>query len=123
MTQIPDNLLKQALQLEHENPDDIVAIYGLDTKNIWASRTHESVLGYPLSEVNGQPWTMFVHPDDHAHSSLAGNDALLHGQSIEFGLKAMTKAGSIIYLRGKAWIAADQETGMGYLFFQAQLHQ
>lgn len=121
-TQLPDILFKQALELERDNPNDIVAIYGLDTNNIWASRTHETILGYPLAEVNGHPWRKFVHPDDHSHSNLAGNDALLHGQSIDFTLRAVTKSGGIVSLRGKAWIAGDSSTGMGFLFFQARLH-
>jgi PAS domain S-box-containing protein len=122
MTKLPDNLLKAALTLEKKHPEDIVAVYGLDTKNIWASRSHESILGYPPAEVHGHPWTKFVHPGDHAHADLAGNDALLHGQSIEFGLRAVTKSGAPVSLRGKAWIAADTRTGMGFLFFQARRH-
>lgn len=122
MTQLPDNLFKQALEIERDNPHDIVAIYGLDTNNIWASRTHETILGYPLREVNDQPWTKFVHPDDHSHSNLAGNDALLHGQSIDFSLRAVTKSGGIVSLRGKAWVAVDQHSGMGFVFFQGKQH-
>jgi PAS domain-containing protein len=120
MNELPDLILKRAQELAHKHPDELVSVYSMDEKCRWASPSHQTILGYPPADSLGKSWKVFVAPEDHAHASLAGDDALLHGKSIEFGLVTRTKAGERVPMRGQAWITMDQNSGTGYLFFRAR---
>ena len=119
MTQSASTPFLRAKELSQKYPNDIIALYSMDNKCRWASPSHETILGYNQKEMIGEPWTKFVAPEDHAHADLAGTDAILHGESINFGIKARTKTGSRVSLRGTARILVDQDTQVGYLLFHA----
>jgi PAS domain S-box-containing protein len=111
----------QAKKLVAKRPDDIVALYSFDDRCCYASPSHETILGISPTEMIGKKWTEVVAPEDHDHADLAGNDAFLNGQSIEFGLSAVTRSGSRVPLRGVARITTDPITRTGYLLFQASV--
>ncbi len=119
MTALSPEFIQYANKLVNDHPDDIVAVYNLDSTCAWASPTHETILGYSQTEMIGLPWTRFVAPRDRAHASLAGADAMLTGRSVEFGFSAVTKSGDHIPVRGHAWIRTDEPTHKRYLIFQA----
>ncbi len=119
MTPATPAIIELAKRTAGQHPSDLVAVYAMDQTCSWASPTHLTILGYSENEMLGRPWKEFVAPEDHAHASLAGDDALLHGRSIDFSISAVTKTGGRVALRGQAWISIDQNTHMGFLFFQA----
>jgi PAS domain-containing protein len=119
MNNLPGHILARAQELAHKHPNDLVSVYGMDEQCRWASPSHQTILGCPPADSLGKSWKVFVAPEDHAHATLAGDDALLHGKSIEFGLVTRTRAGERIPMRGQAWISMDQDSATGYLFFRA----
>ena len=64
--QAEDALLKQTRLLESitKNMFDMVTLCNLEGDIIFASESHESILGYKLSELTGENVMAFVHPDD-----------------------------------------------------------
>ena len=108
-------------RLVREKPDDLVAMYGMDSRCVYASPSHEAILGYKATEVVGRPWTDFVAPEDHSHAELAGTDAMLNGESVSFAFNAMAESGDRIRLRGTAKIMVDPPTRHPFLIFQAQV--
>ena len=111
----------QAEQFTANHPDDIVALYSMDERCRYASPSHLTILGYSTEQMMGKPWTDCVAPEDHAHASLGGDDALLHGESIEFGLHGLTVTGERVPLRGTARILFDVTSNTGYLLFHAHV--
>ena len=93
----------------------------MDGLCVWASESHDKILGYPARDMVGHHWKDMVSPEDHAHADLAGSDALLHGRSIEFGFRAATTAGTRVPMRCNAVITADQLTHTPYLVFHGVL--
>ncbi|MBW4061033.1 PAS domain-containing protein [Candidatus Saccharibacteria bacterium] len=108
-------------QFEKRQPEAIVALYSFDNRCRFASATHRTILGYSQAEMIGKHWSEVVSPEDHAHANLAGNDAVLLGQSIEFGLRVLTKAGERVPLRGAARILTDADSDEYYLLFIAEV--
>jgi PAS domain S-box-containing protein len=102
-------------------PDDIVSLFSLDNLCRYASPSHEAILGVTPEDAIGRPWTDFVSPEDHSHAQLAGDDAMLNGQSIEFGFRAQAKSGERVPLRGIARIIVDPANRQPYLLFHAQV--
>lgn len=51
-------------RLVAENSHDLIAIFNVDGKMLYASPSHESVLGYPPSYFEGGHPTNLYHPDD-----------------------------------------------------------
>ena len=121
MSQSENQPITIAKVLAAEHPDEIVSLYSFDNRCRYASPSHKAILGYVPESMIGKKWTEFVSPDDYEHANLAGDDALLHGESIEFSISARTKMGERIPLRGRARILADPKTRAGYLLFRASV--
>src|SRR5262245_43845780 len=115
MTGLPSSILKQARAAAAENPGAIISVYDTFTQTCcYASRSHATITGYQPAQMIGLPWTHFVTASDHSHAALAGTDALLNGQSVEFGFHVDTKNGRRTPMRGTAWIVADHKTDRPY---------
>jgi len=112
-------IITHAIELARKRPGDLVSVYTMDETCFWASPSHHKLLGYKPEEMIGRHWKDSVAPEDHDHATLAGDDAFLNGQSIEFRLQAITKQGQRIPLRGRAWISIDTPKHTPVLVFQA----
>ncbi|HUD11896.1 MAG TPA: PAS domain-containing protein [Candidatus Saccharimonadia bacterium] len=118
--EIDPSVLAHGQQLAASDPAGIVAIYSTTNETcMYASPSHKSLLGYTPEEMIGKKWTEVVAPEDHAHANLAGSDAFLNGKSIEFGIRAVTRNGQRVPLRGTARVLGNPSTGAGYLLFHA----
>ncbi len=114
------DIIERARRLSQENPDSIVAVYSTNEERcVWASPSHLAILGYTQAEMPGHHWGDFIDPLDQSHAGLAGSDALLTGQSVEIGLRVVTKTGATRSIRGRAWIVPDPATMTPFLFFKA----
>jgi len=115
-------LLDQARRLAHDHLYAIVSVYETDKQTcVWASPSHQPIMGHDPKDMIGHSWMDFVAPEDHSHANLVGADALLTGQSIEVGMRARTTTGHRLNLRGRAWIVPDPDTETPFLFFKADV--
>jgi len=113
----------EAVKMAQDHPEDIVAVYAIVSSScVFASPSHETILGYTTTEMLGKSWQTFVAPEDHAHAALAGADAMLMGNSIEFGFLGLTKSGERVAMRGSARIRTNPGTLTPFLFFRAHRH-
>jgi PAS domain S-box-containing protein len=111
--------IERAEKLAAQSPQALVALYAFDDTCRWASPSHHDILGYTANEMVGRSWKEFIAAEDHAHATLAGDDAILSGRSIEFTIQARAKTGGALTLKGTAWGMVDRETGKGCLAFNA----
>ena len=123
MSQTDNQPIKMAKKLASEHPDEIVSLYSFDNLCRYASPSHASLLGRDPESMIGRKWTEFVAPDDHEHANLAGDDALLNGESIDFSISTRTQSGDLVPLKCRARILADPKTRTSYLLFRAQIRR
>ena len=121
MNQSINKAIDEANKLAIENPDVLVSLYKLDNHCLYASPSHEEITGYTSSDMVGHHWAEFVVKSDRAHGDLAGNDALLNGESVEFGVRIAHKAGGTVNVRGTVRLIHDSEGQDSYLLFQASV--
>ncbi len=113
-------IIHHAEHLAQQEPQAIVSVYDTLTETCcWASPSHADIMGHEPDGMIDQSWRAFVSSGDHDHAALAGTDALLNGQSVEFGFRAVTASGQPVPMRGVAWIEVDRATGMSFMFFKA----
>lgn len=55
---------EQLYRLVVENSQDLISLMDLKSNLLYASPSHEKILGYKLSELIGQNLTSLIHPDD-----------------------------------------------------------
>jgi 8-oxo-dGTP pyrophosphatase MutT (NUDIX family) len=109
----------QAEALAAKHPQDLVALYNMDERCVWASASHDTILGVSPAASVGRHWHEFVAPEDHDHARLAGNDAFLNGRSINFSIRARGKSGDLVALRCQAWLVRDEASGQPLMTFRA----
>jgi PAS domain S-box-containing protein len=97
------DIVAQAAALADENPQTMVAVFESATgAYLYASPSHAGLVGYEPPELAGKTLTALVHPDDLEHTRLAFMDAVLHGKSIEIGVRLVHKDGRPVRVRAAA---------------------
>jgi PAS domain S-box-containing protein len=118
----PD-IIEEATKFMSEHSQDLLAVWSLDGTCRLASPSHLAILGYEPAEVEGQTWQKFIAQEDHAHVTLAGEDAILNDQSIEFSFIAIAKSGARVALRGISRFKHDATTNETFFFINAYQQQ
>jgi PAS domain S-box-containing protein len=98
-TLLPE-ILGLAKQCAADQPGMLVELYTVpDQRCIWASDSHEDLLGYDPMELVGVHWRDIVDKADHAHKEIMLNDALLTGDSMQIGFHLIAKSGQRRYVK------------------------
>ncbi len=85
-------------QLLVENSSDVVVLGNTDRKIEWISESVSNLLGWHPSQMQGRPYTDYVHPDD-LERVLAMYSVLGNGQVEEYAVRLRTLSG------GYRWVA------------------
>ena len=103
VAQLEPDILALALDLAKANPRAMVGVFESATGTyLYVSPNHTQITGYHPHELVGQTLGHVVHPDDLEHTRLAFMDAVLHGQSIEVGVRLVHKDGHHLRVRATA---------------------
>jgi PAS domain S-box-containing protein len=101
--EIDSTIKAQALRLAKENPGAMVAVFESATSRyLYASPSHEQLLGYKPEELIGRTLRKRVFPSDLGHTMLGFMDAVLHGKSIEITVRLVSKSGHPVRVRASA---------------------
>lgn len=118
--EIPELALSRIHDIEEKWPQALTAIYGPDTRIVYASKNHiES--GWTQEDMIGSHWTRYVPPYDYPHGELALMDALLNQESTEISMTGLTKFVQQLRMRVKGWRVDDPSTGGTYILVRSLL--
>lgn len=93
-----------------ENSLDLISLLSPSGRILYASPSHEKVLGYPVHEMSGKLALEFVHPDDVELARKALVQSLKTGYVWLEALRFRHKDGHVVVLEGKGTVIYD-ETG------------
>ena len=102
MSELDPNIKAQAEQLAADNPDSMVAVFRPDGTYLYVSPSHVDLMGFTPEELTGIKLPDRIHPDDLDHTNLAFMDAVLHGKSVEVGVRVLHKSGRPVRVRASA---------------------
>lgn len=103
MSELDPKLRSEAEQLAANHPESMVAVFKAANGNyLYASPTHREYMGYQPEELLGHSLREYVHPGDLQHTLLGFMDAVLHGKSIELGVRLVHKSGRPFRVRATA---------------------
>ena len=109
-------VLGLAKQFASRDTNSLVEVYTVkDQRLIWASPSHQAILGYDPMELVGVHWKDIVDPLDHAHKEIMLNDALLTGGSMEIGFNVVMKSGRRRYVKVVDRLYADPASEEQYV--------
>jgi PAS domain S-box-containing protein len=103
VSELDPKIKREAEELAAGRPDSMVGVFLVTSGNyLWASASHLVIMGYKPSDLIGHSLREFVHPGDLQHTMLGLMDAVLHGKSIELGVRLVHKSGRPLRVRATA---------------------
>lgn len=81
-----------------ENTQDLVGVVDMEGTVLYASPSHELVLGFSSSEFEGNSAFYFVHPDDLAYVKKQFNDMVKLESTFDFEWRCKKADGSWVYI-------------------------
>jgi PAS domain S-box-containing protein len=84
-----------------ETSTDSITLFELDGTIAFASRSNQTMLGWPQQELIGRNFTEFIHPDDLGQANAVIARALQSGESGTYSARVRHKDGYWVMLEGK----------------------
>ncbi len=91
-----------------ESSADLITLLDLEGTVVFASSSHETILGYPRSELVGSAFHGFLHPDDVDDAAASFADTL-SGAPRTHLVRARKKDGSWILIEGSPTVINDDQ--------------
>ncbi|QHW29439.1 PAS domain-containing protein [Paenibacillus rhizovicinus] len=91
-----------------ENTQDLVGIVDMEGIVLYASPSHELVLGFPSSEFEGNSAFYFVHPDDLAYVKRQFDDMVTLESKFDFEWRCKKADGSWVYIETRGTPILDE---------------
>jgi PAS domain S-box-containing protein len=91
-----------------ENTHDLVGVVDMEGIVLYASPSHELVLGFPSSEYEGNSAYNFVHPDDLAYVKKQFDDMVTFESTFDFEWRCKKADGSWLYIETRGTPIFDE---------------
>lgn len=91
-----------------ENAQDLIGVVNMEGIVLYASPSHELVLGFPPSEYEGNSAFDFVHPDDLAYVKRQFDDMVTLESSFDFEWRCKKADGSWVYIETRGTPIFDE---------------
>ncbi|MBB6732764.1 EAL domain-containing protein [Cohnella zeiphila] len=91
-----------------ENTQDLVGVVDMEGIILYASPSHELVLGFPSSEYEGNSAFNFVHPDDLAYVKKQFDDMVTLESTFDFEWRCKKADGSWVYIETRGTPIFDE---------------
>lgn len=101
--------LESDLKALFEAAPDIIAISNYEGYFVRINPAAERLLGYTTKELTGQPYTTFIHPDDHHTTSFENWQAAGEKTNFNFENRYITADGKTIWLNWTVRIMPERE--------------
>lgn len=91
-----------------ENAQDLIGVVDMEGTVLYASPSHELVLGFPPSEYEGNSAFNFVHPDDLAYVKKQFDDMVTLESTFDFEWRCKKADGSWVYIETRGTPIFDE---------------
>ena len=110
MKPIPPQLLARTQTTAAQHPNAIVSLLDKAGKIAYTTPNSEKLIGYAPSERIGRNGLKYLLPSDADLITIAFQDALLTGESVEVGATYITKSGGRLPVRAMLYALTDDDS-------------
>ncbi|HEX2089530.1 MAG TPA: EAL domain-containing protein [Actinomycetota bacterium] len=105
---VPNALPEELFRLVVENSQDLISITDPEGRLIYASPSHEAVIGYTPAELIGRSALELIHPDDVETATEAIREGLLEGKTFRSEIRVKHKDGRWVTVEGAGTAIHDE---------------
>jgi PAS domain S-box-containing protein len=102
-------ILAQAQAAAQQAPSALVTLLDKGGRIVYTSPSSETMLGYPPDERVGKKSVDYMMPADVDLATIAFQDALLTGESVDIGITFVTKTGGQLGTRAVLYALRDDD--------------